>query len=74
MVKRGATARNRGASPQSAVPGVAMIVMAYGPNPVGIVSVAPFVAFGAFYFAVSDITKVDQAVLNASFRRRRTLS
>ena len=40
---------------QSAVAGAFMILMAYGPNPVGIVSVAPYVAFGAFYFALSAI-------------------
>ena len=40
---------------QSALAGVAMIVMAYGPLPVGIVSVAPYAAFGAFYFLVSAI-------------------
>ena len=40
---------------QSVIAGVAMIAMAYGPAPVGIVSVAPYAAFGAFYFALSAI-------------------
>jgi uncharacterized membrane protein HdeD (DUF308 family) len=40
---------------QSALAGVFMIVMAYGPDPVGIANIAPYAAFGAFYFAVSAI-------------------
>ena len=40
---------------QSALAGVFMIFMAYGPDPVGIANIAPYAAFGAFYFAVSAI-------------------
>jgi uncharacterized membrane protein HdeD (DUF308 family) len=40
---------------QSALAGIFMIVMAQGPDPVGIASIAPYAAFGAFYFAVSAI-------------------
>ena len=40
---------------QSALAGVFMIFMAHGPNPVGIANIAPYAAFGAFYFAVSAI-------------------
>lgn len=40
---------------QSTVAGVFMILMARGPNPVGIANIAPYAAFGAFYFAVSAI-------------------
>ncbi|MFI0848693.1 DUF308 domain-containing protein [Mesorhizobium sp. IMUNJ 23232] len=40
---------------QSALAGVFMIFMAHGPDPVGIANIAPYAAFGAFYFAVSAI-------------------
>ncbi|MER8749449.1 DUF308 domain-containing protein [Mesorhizobium sp. M1050] len=40
---------------QSALAGVFMILMARGPDPVGIANIAPYAAFGAFYFAVSAI-------------------
>ncbi|MER9583517.1 DUF308 domain-containing protein [Mesorhizobium sp. M0276] len=40
---------------QSALAGVFMILMAHGPDPVGIANIAPYAAFGAFYFAVSAI-------------------
>jgi uncharacterized membrane protein HdeD (DUF308 family) len=40
---------------QSALAGVFMIFMAYGPDPVGIANIAPYAAFGAFYFGVSAI-------------------
>ncbi|WP_426037592.1 DUF308 domain-containing protein [Cypionkella sp. TWP1-2-1b2] len=40
---------------QSALAGVAMVVIAYGPEPVSIANIAPYAAFGAFYFAVSAI-------------------
>jgi hypothetical protein len=40
---------------QSALAGVFMVGRAYGPDPAGIASVAPYAAFGAFYFLVSAI-------------------
>ncbi len=40
---------------QSALAGVFFVKMAYGPEPVGIATVAPYAAFGAFYFLVSAI-------------------
>ena len=40
---------------QSALAGAYMVGIAYGPQPVGIVDIAPYAAFGAFYFAVSAI-------------------
>lgn len=40
---------------QSALAGVFMIFMAHGSDPVGIANIAPYAAFGAFYFAVSAI-------------------
>lgn len=40
---------------QSALAGIFMVKMAYGPAPVGIANIAPYVAFGAFYFLVSAI-------------------
>jgi uncharacterized membrane protein HdeD (DUF308 family) len=40
---------------QSALAGVFMILMAQRPDPVGIANIAPYAAFGAFYFAVSAI-------------------
>lgn len=40
---------------QSALAGVFMILMARGPDPVGIANIAPYAAFGAFYFFVSAI-------------------
>jgi uncharacterized membrane protein HdeD (DUF308 family) len=41
---------------QSALAGAFMIRMAQGPEPVGIANIAPYAAFGAFYFAVSAIS------------------
>ena len=40
---------------QSALVSVVMIKMAYGAEPVGIANIAPYAAFGAFYFLVSAI-------------------
>ena len=40
---------------QSALAGVFMVGRAYGPDPAGIISVAPYAAFGAFYFLISAI-------------------
>ncbi len=40
---------------QSALAGVFMVKMAHGPAPVSIANVAPYAAFGAFYFLVSAI-------------------
>jgi uncharacterized membrane protein HdeD (DUF308 family) len=40
---------------QSALAGVFMISVARGPDPVGIANIAPYAAFGAFYFAVSAL-------------------
>ena len=40
---------------QSALAGVFMVKMAGGPEPVGIANVAPYAAFGAFYFLVSAV-------------------
>jgi hypothetical protein len=40
---------------QSALAGVFMVLRAQGPDPVGIVSVAPYAAFGAFYFLLSAL-------------------
>jgi uncharacterized membrane protein HdeD (DUF308 family) len=40
---------------QSALAGIFMVKMAYGPAPVGIANIAPYAAFGAFYFLVSAI-------------------
>ncbi|WP_019832813.1 DUF308 domain-containing protein [Sphingomonas sp. PR090111-T3T-6A] len=40
---------------QSALAGIFMVKMAHGPAPVGIANVAPYAAFGAFYFLVSAI-------------------
>lgn len=40
---------------QSALAGVFMVKMAQGPAPVGIANVAPYAAFGAFYFLVSAV-------------------
>lgn len=41
---------------QSALVSVVMIKMAYGSEPVGIANIAPYAAFGAFYFLVSAIS------------------
>lgn len=41
---------------QSALASVFMIRMAQGPAPVSIANIAPYAAFGAFYFAVSAIS------------------
>jgi uncharacterized membrane protein HdeD (DUF308 family) len=43
---------------QSVLAGAFMIKMAQGPEPVGIANIAPYAAFGAFYFAVSAISLV----------------
>lgn len=40
---------------QSTLAGIFMISMTRGPDLVGIINIAPYVAFGAFYFAVSAI-------------------
>lgn len=40
---------------QSALAGIFMVKMAYGSAPVGIANIAPYAAFGAFYFLVSAI-------------------
>ncbi|WP_461355087.1 DUF308 domain-containing protein [Bradyrhizobium sp. USDA 4454] len=40
---------------QSALAGIFMVKIAYGPTPVGIADIAPYAAFGAFYFLVSAI-------------------
>jgi uncharacterized membrane protein HdeD (DUF308 family) len=40
---------------QSALAGIFMVKMAYDPAPVGIANIAPYAAFGAFYFLVSAI-------------------
>ncbi len=40
---------------QSVLAGVFMLKMADGPEPVGIANIAPYAAFGAFYFLVSAI-------------------
>jgi uncharacterized membrane protein HdeD (DUF308 family) len=40
---------------QSALAGIFMVKIAYGPTLVGIADIAPYVAFGAFYFLVSAI-------------------
>ena len=53
---------------QSAVAGVFMILIANGPDPVGIVNIAPYVAFGAFYFAVSAIWLTISDARHASLR------
>lgn len=41
---------------QSALAGVFMIKMALGAEPVGIANIAPYAAFGAFYFLVSAVS------------------
>lgn len=41
---------------QSALASIFMIKMAQGPAPVSIANIAPYAAFGAFYFAVSAIS------------------
>lgn len=41
---------------QSTLAGAFMINMAYGSEPVGIANIAPYAAFGAFYFLVSSIS------------------
>jgi uncharacterized membrane protein HdeD (DUF308 family) len=41
---------------QSALVSVVMIKMAYGSEPVGIANIAPYAAFGAFYFLLSAIS------------------
>lgn len=56
---------------QSALAGAFMIKMAQGPEPVGIVNIAPYAAFGAFYFAVSAILL---ALADARKNRLRTSS
>jgi uncharacterized membrane protein HdeD (DUF308 family) len=43
---------------QSAVASAFMIKMAYGPELVGIANIAPYAAFGAFYFLVSSVSLV----------------
>ncbi len=40
---------------QSVLAGAFMLKMAHGPAPVGIANIAPYAAFGAFYFLVSAI-------------------
>ncbi|MHC2464456.1 DUF308 domain-containing protein [Bradyrhizobium embrapense] len=40
---------------QSALAGIFMVKIAYGPAPVGIADIAPYAALGAFYFLVSAI-------------------
>jgi uncharacterized membrane protein HdeD (DUF308 family) len=40
---------------QSALAGIFFVIMAGGTAPIGIVNVAPYAAFGAFYFLVSAI-------------------
>jgi hypothetical protein len=40
---------------QSTLASVFMVGRAYGPDPAGIISVAPYAAFGAFYFLISAI-------------------
>ena len=49
---------------QSALAGVFMVRMAAGPAPLSIANVAPYAAFGAFYFLVSAVW------LSVSMRRR----
>lgn len=56
---------------QSALAGVFMVDMARGPEPVGIANIAPYAAFGAFYFAVLAISL---AVAEARHNRLRTSS
>jgi uncharacterized membrane protein HdeD (DUF308 family) len=41
---------------QSALASAFMIKMAYGPELVGIANIAPYAAFGAFYFLVSSVS------------------
>jgi uncharacterized membrane protein HdeD (DUF308 family) len=41
---------------QSALASAFMIKMAYGLEPVGIANIAPYAAFGAFYFLVSSVS------------------
>jgi uncharacterized membrane protein HdeD (DUF308 family) len=41
---------------QSALVSAVMIKMAYGLEPVGIANIAPYAAFGAFYFLVSSVS------------------
>jgi hypothetical protein len=41
---------------QSALASAFMIEMAHGPAPVGIANIAPYAAFGAFYFLVSAVS------------------
>jgi uncharacterized membrane protein HdeD (DUF308 family) len=41
---------------QSALVSAFMIKMAYGTEPVGIANIAPYAAFGAFYFLVSSLS------------------
>lgn len=41
---------------QSALASAFMIKMAYSPEPVGIANIAPYAAFGAFYFLVSSVS------------------
>ena len=43
---------------QSALASAFMIKMAYGPEPVGIANIAPYAAFGAFYFLLSSVLLV----------------
>jgi uncharacterized membrane protein HdeD (DUF308 family) len=52
---------------QSALAGVFMIEMSQGPEPAGIANIAPYAAFGAFYFLVSAVW------LTVSDARKRTL-
>jgi hypothetical protein len=40
---------------QSALAAIFMVKMAHGPDPVGIANIAPYAAFGAFYFLVSAV-------------------
>jgi uncharacterized membrane protein HdeD (DUF308 family) len=54
---------------QSALAGAFMVKMAQGPEPVGIANIAPYAAFGAFYFAVSAISLV---IADARKNRLRT--
>jgi uncharacterized membrane protein HdeD (DUF308 family) len=41
---------------QSVLAGVFMLKQASGPQPVGITDIAPYAAFGAFYFLVSAVS------------------
>ncbi len=54
---------------QSALAGGFMIKMAQGPAPVGIANVAPYAAFGAFYFLVSAVWLAVSQARKAAPRR-----